>query len=54
VRWWVVLGVLLGAAAAAAAVHFLPEHETLITRGMLGDEVRRLAEFAPLFKDFKK
>jgi hypothetical protein len=53
-RLWIVIAVLVGAAGAAIAAYFLQEHETVITRGMLGDEIRRMAELAPVAKDLKK
>jgi hypothetical protein len=52
-RLWIVIAVLICAAGAAIAVYFLPEQDTVITRGMLGDEVRRMAELAPIAKDLK-
>jgi hypothetical protein len=53
VRLWVLVGVLAGAVVAAVALYFLPEQETVITRGLLGDEIRRMAEFAPMADDLK-
>jgi hypothetical protein len=55
-RLWIVIAVLVGAAAAAAiAVYFLPERETEITRGVLAEEIRRtVTEVGPLVNDLKK
>ena len=54
-RLWIVIAVLVGAAGAAVAVYFLPERETEISRGVLGEEIRRtMTDFGPLVNDLKK
>jgi hypothetical protein len=54
-RLWVIVGLLIGAAAIAVAAYFLPEHGTAITRDVLAEEIRRTAaEFGPLVNDFRK
>jgi gas vesicle protein len=55
VRLWLVVGLLIGAAAAAVAAYFLPERDTAITRDVLAEEIRRsMADFGPLVNDFRK
>jgi len=51
-RLWVLVGILVGAAAAALAAYFLPEErETVITRDVVFEDVRdKAALFGPLFK----
>jgi hypothetical protein len=54
-RVWIVIAILVCAAGAAIAVYFLPERETEITRGVLGEEVRRtMTDFGPMVNDLKK
>jgi hypothetical protein len=54
-RLWVIVGLLIGAAAIAIAAYFLPEQDTAITRDVLAEEIRRTAaEFGPLVNDFRK
>ena len=54
-RLWIVIAILVGAAAAAIAVYFLPERETEITRGVLAEDIRRtVTELGPLVNDLKK
>ena len=55
VRLWLVVGLLIGAAAAAVAAYFLPERDTAITRDVLAEEIRRsVTDFGPLVNDFRK
>ena len=58
-----IVGLIIGAVAAAIAVYFLPERflperETTITRDVRTEEIRRNVEFATPFvkelKDFKE
>lgn len=53
-----IVGLIIGAVAAAIAVYFLPERETTITRDVRTEEIRRNVEFARPFvkelKDFKE
>jgi hypothetical protein len=54
-RWWIVGGVLMGAAAAAVVAYFEPEQETTITRGVLAEEIRSTMDaVGPLVNDLKK
>ena len=54
-RVWIVIAVLICAGGAAIAVYLLPERETEITRGVLGEEVRRtMTDFGPIVNDLKK
>jgi hypothetical protein len=54
-RLWIIVGLLIGAAAVAIAAYFLPERDTAITRDVLAEDIRRtVAEFGPLVNDFKK
>jgi hypothetical protein len=54
-RLFILLGLLIGAAAAAIAAYFLPERETAITRDVLAEDIRRsVTDFGPLVNDFKK
>ena len=53
-----IVGLIIGAVAAAIAAYFLPERETTITRDVRTEELRRNVEFATPFvrelKDFKE
>lgn len=52
---WAIVGIIVGLAAAASAVFLLPERETVITREVFHEEIRRsMAEVGPLVNDFKK
>jgi hypothetical protein len=54
-RLWVIVGLLIGAAAIAVAAYFLPEQDTAITRDVLAEEIRRtVSDFGPLVNDFRK
>jgi gas vesicle protein len=54
-RRWILLGLVIGAAAAAIGAYFLPEQGTEIRRDVLAEDVRRtVAEFGPLVNDFKR
>jgi hypothetical protein len=47
-RLWVIVGIAIGAAAAAVAAYFLPEErETVITRDVVFEDLR---DRASLFK----
>jgi hypothetical protein len=53
-RAWVIVGFVVGVVVVLLAAHFLPERDTVITRDVLGEEIRRTAnEFGPLVNDFK-
>lgn len=53
-----IVGLIIGAVAAAIAVYFLPQRETTITQDVRTEEIRRNVEFAAPFvkelKDFKE
>lgn len=53
-----IVGLIIGAVAAAIAAYFLPKRETTITRDVRTEEIRRNVEFAAPFvrelKDFRE
>ena len=54
-RLWIIAGVLVGAAAAAVAAYFLPERETVITRDVVAEDIRRtVSVIGPLVNDLKE
>jgi hypothetical protein len=54
-RLWVIVGLLIGAVAAAIGMYFLPERDTEITHGVLSEEIRRSAtDFGPLVNDLRR
>jgi hypothetical protein len=54
VRLWILVGFVVGVIVAMLAAYFLPERDTVITRDVLSEEIRRTAtEFGPLVNDFK-
>jgi hypothetical protein len=54
-RFWILVGVVIGAVAVAVGAYFVPERETAITRDVLAEDIRRtMTELGPLVNDFKK
>jgi hypothetical protein len=54
-RLWILVGLVIGAAAAAIGSYFLPERGTEIRRDVLAEDVRRtVTQFGPLVNDLKK
>lgn len=54
-RQWVLVGILVGAAIIVIAAYFLPERETLITRDVTSEHIRRtVTVIGPLVNDLKK
>ena len=54
-RLWVIVGVLVGSAAVAVAAYFLPERETVITRDVVAEDIRRtVTVIGPLVNDLKE
>lgn len=54
-RRWILLGLVIGAVAAALGAFFLPERGTEIRRDVLVEDVRRtVAEIGPLVNDLRK
>lgn len=54
-RLWVIVGILVGATVSAVAAYFLPERETVITRDVVAEDIRRtMTVIGPLVNDLKE
>lgn len=54
-RLWVIVGILVGATVFAVAAYFLPERETVITRDVVAEDIRRtMTVIGPLVNDLKE